>query len=105
MEGAKYNASLIVRIGDFGFFLVPGCHKSRRTIAISQVSLIGQLVLDEPENFLQGVLVVHDSGAFALVDSGVALLKSLERFFARKCASFHDSPSIHSPSSRAHNLN
>jgi hypothetical protein len=84
---------------------------SIRTILASGGHLWGQprlerrrLLPDEPENFLQGVLVVHDSGAFALVDSGVALPKSLERFSARKRASFHGSPSIHSSSSKAHNL-
>lgn len=84
---------------------------SIRTILASGGHLWGKprlerrrLLLDEPENFLQGVLVVHDSGAFALVDSGVALLKSLERFSVRKRASFHGSPSIHSFSSKVHNL-
>lgn len=84
---------------------------SIRTILASGGHLGGQprlerrrLLLDEPEDFLQRVLVVHDSGAFALADCGVALLRSLERFSARKRASFHGSPSIHSSSSKAHHL-
>jgi predicted hydrocarbon binding protein len=64
---------------------------SIRTILASGGHLWGQprlerrrLLPDEPENFLQGVLVVHDSGTYAFVDSEVALLKVFGTFFCKE---------------------